>query len=122
MTRKLRAPKGTDEANVDGVLYRVDNDGTIDVPDAAAPSLLHTGGFVAIDEMPAPVPIGHVILRAPQGSAACAWNGLTYAVDADGRVAVPAPAAAILYSHGFVPDQPGKSADFSGDADMLSCP
>ncbi len=108
MSRKLRAPRGTDEANVDGVLYRVDNDGTIEVPDAAVGTLTHTGGFVVIEEIPPP-PMGHVTLIAPDGCTGCSWGGETFVPDGDMRIAVPAPACTELLSHGFVPEhQSGK--------------
>lgn len=103
MTRKLRASRGTDEANVDGLLYRVGNDGTIEVPEEAAAGLIHTGGFAAVEE-PVALPMGHVALIAPEGCEACSWRGETYVPDSDRRVAVPAPACVDLLAHGFKPE------------------
>lgn len=98
-TKKLHAPKGTDEANHDGVSYRVDNDGTIEVPVEAAGPLLALGGFTADDDSD-PVPDGKV--RVSHGYATgCSWGGEAFEPQKDGTFLVPVAAVADLASHGF---------------------
>jgi hypothetical protein len=105
MTRKLRAPVGTDEANYGENRYRVDNDGIVEVPDAAAQPLMDVGGFVAVDQ-PSLVspeiftdPVAK--LKAPEGATTCSWSGDVFDVDSTGHVHVPAAAVGALVDHGF---------------------
>ncbi len=101
MTRKLRAPPGTDEANFAGERFRVDNDGTIDVPDAAAPELLKIGGFVEVKEIP-PLTDGSVRMMGPDGATSVSWGGQSFAAVKEGVFDVPLASVHELASHGFV--------------------
>lgn len=47
-------------------------------------------------------PEGAVKLRHPEGRS-CSYGGRVYMADRNGVVTVPAPAAAELAAHGFVP-------------------
>ena len=47
-------------------------------------------------------PEGAVKLRHPEGRS-CSYGGRVYTADRNGVVTVPAPAAAELAAHGFVP-------------------
>jgi hypothetical protein len=100
-TVRLHAPPGTDEANFGTTKYRVNNDGTIDVPEAAAEALLDRGGFAPDDEPDAPsagmVPVQH----ATDPKATVSWGAVTYAPDENGILQVPAEAVADLGPHGF---------------------
>jgi len=98
---KLHAPRGTDEANANGVLYRVDNDGTINVPDEAVDPLLSLGGFTEEDQSDDD-PSGEVLMKSMTGALGCSWGGNSYEPDSDGFFVVPAVAAVDLADHGFV--------------------
>lgn len=106
MSRKLRAPVGTDEANYGQTRYRVNNDGVVDVPDDAASALMDVGGFVAID---APVSVDADVfadpvakLKAPEGATCCTWDAVVFDVDREGFVYVPPSAVGALAAHGYV--------------------
>jgi hypothetical protein len=96
MTKKLRAPKGTDEANADGKSFRVDNNGIVEVPDEAAAPLIERGGFTEVVEPPA-VPVGHALVMHSDPGAACEGEKF-----GDGYL-VPVDRVAELASHGFMP-------------------
>ena len=98
---KLRATQGADEANVGGQRYRVDNDGTIDVPIEAEAPLLEKGGFVLAEELP-PVSAGNVRVSHPEGIG-CSFDGVNYEPDEHGTIIVPAESVGALTSHGFTP-------------------
>lgn len=95
MTKRLKAPKGTDEANADGKSYRVDNDGTVTVPDEAAAPLLERGGFTEVVEATAP-PDGYLlVMHDTDPNASCEGEKF-----GDGYL-VLAHRAGELASHGF---------------------
>lgn len=92
---KLKAPKGTDEANAGGESFRVDNDGTIEVPEDAVGPLLEHGGFTEVKEA-AVIPHGHALVMHDDPKAATS-AGEKFG---DGFL-VPAHKVADLASHGF---------------------
>lgn len=92
--KKLRAPKGTDEANIDGVSYRVENDGTVEVPDGEEGPLLATGGFVEVTP-PVVLPEGFALVMHKDPNASC--DGEKFG----GGHLVQAVNVAALASHGF---------------------
>lgn len=94
MSKKLKAPRGTDEANADGKIFRVDNDGTVDVPNDAVGPLLERGGFVEVVE-PAAVPDGHGLVMHDDPGASCDGEKVGDAF------VVPIGKVAELASHGF---------------------
>lgn len=98
---RLRAPAGTDEANVGTQRFRVHDDGTITVPHDVA-VILESGaaGFVDSDPAPPPEIEGTLRLRGAPGASAT-WHGVTYSVDQNGIVSIPAAAWSDLSSHGF---------------------
>jgi hypothetical protein len=104
MARRLRAPKGTDEANFGQTAFKVGDDGTVEVPDEAVGSLTSVGGFSEIQE-PAPVvdhdPSDGAKLKAPEGATSCSWGGQTFDVDENGTVKVPQEAVGDMIGHGF---------------------
>jgi hypothetical protein len=94
MTKKLKAPKGTDEANANGQSFRVDNDGTVEVPDEVAGPLVERGGFVEVVEVV--VPAGYLlVMHDNDPSASCEGEKF-----GEGYL-VPAHKAGELASHGF---------------------
>ncbi|HEY3910383.1 MAG TPA: hypothetical protein VGM07_10870 [Stellaceae bacterium] len=107
----LRAVFGQDEANHGTARYRVDAEGLVHVPPEAVDFLISKGGFVlpktsgAATAQPEPIdakPDG--LVRLHHGDAAgCSYAGRQYPSDENGDVLVPAPAAADLMAHGFVP-------------------
>lgn len=105
MARRLKAQPGTDEANYGGSRFRVDNDGFVEVPDEAAPSLIDRGGFV--DAADAPVNMGEAAtspvcrMLAPENAGPVSWAGQVYEI-AEGLVLVPPAASVDLAAHGFV--------------------
>ena len=103
-TLHLKAPPGTDEANFGQTRYRVNNDGTVEVPAEAAPALLDKGGFVANDDTPAPVlPANHVHVRhVSDPTARAGWGGLEFVPDKHGLLHVPVEALEGLLAHGFI--------------------
>ena len=109
-TTKLHAPKGTDEANHDGHLYRADNEGNIEVPDEAIDLLTKTGGFVAEDKSDDD-PTGSVRVKSVNGGTSFSWGGNPYTARADGSFLVPAVAVADLLPHGFVADDAPEAED-----------
>lgn len=100
MTKKLRAPAGTDEANFGAERFRVDNDGTVNVPDEAVESLTGVGGFTADAEV-TPVPDGMVRMQHAHPGASCTIATQSFTADEAGILAVPLAAAADLLAHGF---------------------
>jgi hypothetical protein len=98
---RIKAQKGTDEANYGDVSYLVPADGVIDVPAEAAVALEATGGFVEVTD-PAPVEDGLVRVKGHPDSA-CTINGVTYTAGSDGITSVPDFAVAALAAHGFTP-------------------
>lgn len=93
-TTKLKAPAGTDEANFGTERFRVDNDGTIEVPDEAVGPLLELGGFVEV--LPPPViPDGHALVKHSDPDASCGGERF-----GDGFL-VPVHMVEALKSHGF---------------------
>lgn len=99
-TVRMRAPKGTDEANVGADLYRVDNSGDIEVPEEAVATL--TGAGFRVEAGPVPVPEGRARMRAPEGATSCSVAGEVCEVE-DGVVDVPIVGVAALIAHGFEP-------------------
>ena len=105
-TVKIRAPAGTDEANVGTRLYSVDDAGDVEVPDFDVPAILAIPGF-ELEPVPDP-PAGFVRVVAPDGTTAdgtatLSYGGVTYTIAADLTVIVPAEAVGDLLSHGFTP-------------------
>lgn len=92
---KLRAPKGTDEANIGGTSFRVDNDGTIDVPEGEVGPLLERGGFVEVLP-PVEIPHGHALVRHDDPTASTDVGER----HGDGFL-VPVHLVNVLASHGF---------------------
>jgi hypothetical protein len=104
--KKLHAPRGTDEANHNGVSYRVDNDGTVLVDESAVGPLLAVGGFTQDDDSD-PVPDGLIAASGPAGVDSCSWNGVTYSMNEKGLFALPVASMDDMVSHGFsVVDEP----------------
>ncbi|WP_315792248.1 MULTISPECIES: hypothetical protein [unclassified Bradyrhizobium] len=110
MAKKLKAPPGTDEANIGTQSFRVDNDHNITVPDGVDTSALElTGGFVPVVETVA-VPLGTVLMKhATDKDAACSFE------KSGDFFAVPAERVAEMMSHGFLvvessPVQPAEPA------------
>lgn len=104
---KLKAPKGTDEANIGGTSFRVDNDGTIEVPEGEEGPLLERGGFTEIKD-PVEVPHGHALITHDDPDAS------TDAGEKFGNgTLVPAHVVAeLVNSHGFkVVDHVVETAD-----------
>ncbi|HYA07493.1 MAG TPA: hypothetical protein VEF90_16530 [Xanthobacteraceae bacterium] len=99
--RKLHVQKGTDEVNFDGKLYRVDNNGDVEVPVEAIEPLLKVGGCT-IDDDTGPDPDGFVRVRHNGDATSCSWGSATYEARPDGTFLIPAVAADDLSSHGFV--------------------
>lgn len=102
---KLKAPPGTDEANVGVERFPVGEDGTVDVPADAVESLTSVGGFTEVDEAPAPETepsAEFAALKHPEG-VGCSFAGVSYEPDDKGVVHVPHAAVADLASHGFAP-------------------
>lgn len=102
---KLKAPPGTDEANVGAERYPVKDDGTVEVPAEAVEALVEVGGFTPVDEAPAPAPeapADFAMLAHPE-KVGCSFSGVEYAPDDGGRVHVPHAAVAALIGHGFTP-------------------
>lgn len=98
---RIKAQRGTDEANFAESRFPVPADGIIDVsPEAAAP-LLNEGGFISLEPAPA-LPDGLVQVRGAPGSG-CTVGGVSYNAGDDGLVSVPAYAVADLAAHGFKP-------------------
>jgi hypothetical protein len=98
---KLTAPLGTDEANFGTERLRVDNDGTVDVPEEAVDSLVHMGGFIRDPAAHQAHDDGTVPMRHPEGIG-CSVGGVECAPDANGVVMVPSGAVASLAAHGFM--------------------
>ena len=95
MVKTLKAPKGKEEANANGKSYRVENDGTIEVPDDAVQPLLATGGFVEVDETPVEVPNGMVLVKSSDPTASCGGEKV------GDKFMVDVLTANELASHGF---------------------
>jgi len=101
---RLKAPEGADEANYGEERFRVDNDGTVLVPQAAVADLVAVGGFSLIPEAPPEGPTPEGMIKVSNGSGGgCSFGGVAYAPDADGNITVPAHAVAVLTAHGFSP-------------------
>jgi hypothetical protein len=98
----LHVPKGTDEVNHDGKLYRADNNGDVEVDAEAVGPLLKTGGCT-IDDDSGDDPVGFVRVAHPGGTDSCSWGGRNYSARKDGSILVPAVAVVDLAAHGFVP-------------------
>jgi hypothetical protein len=102
---KLIAGQGADEANFGGGRYRVNNDRTVMVEEAAVGPLVAIGGFVVADLVP-PVEVPHGTIRLineRDPTTTCSHDGITYTPDADGVVTVPVGIVVDLAPHGFVP-------------------
>jgi hypothetical protein len=101
---RLRAPRGTDEANssLSPVPYKVGLDGFVEVDQEAVEGLLARGGFTLADVDLAPPPVGMVRMAHSDPHASCSFNGVSYSPGADGFLMVPAVAASALEAHGFV--------------------
>ena len=100
MVKKLKAPAGTDEANIGPQSFKVDTkDHTITLPDGVdAGPLLTTGGFTEVVDDVAP-PEGMVAMKHPTDPNASCSVGKARS---DGIHIVPATAVAELLNHGFV--------------------
>ena len=114
MSKKLKAPKGTDEANADGKSFRVDNDGTVTVPDEAAAPLIERAGFVEV--LPdIEVPHGHAMVKHTDPDASCGFEKR-----GDVFIVPVSAVAELVASHGFLaiegeieekkPEDPGEPA------------
>jgi hypothetical protein len=102
---RLRAPRGTDEANssMSSVPYKVGLDGTVEVDEEAVAPLLARGGFTLADVRQEPVPDGLVrMAHQSDPHASCSFDGVAYAPGPDGFLLVPAGAVEALSAHGFV--------------------
>jgi hypothetical protein len=102
---RLRAPRGTDEANssMSSVPYKVGLDGTVEVDEEAVAPLLARGGFTLADVRQEPVPDGLVrMAHHSDPHASCSFDGVAYAPGPDGFLLVPAGAVEALTAHGFV--------------------
>ena len=102
----LRAAFGQDEATHGLRRYRVDNDGTVQVPPDAVAPLIHTGGFYMADTETAEAPPGSALVR---NSDPTATTGLGKP-DGNGNFLVPAAVLRGLAAHGFLPVADGTGA------------
>ena len=118
MSKRLKAPKGTDQVNFGDFSYNVDTDGIVDVPDEAVIGLTTVGGCYEVTD-PVVIPDGHVRVVSSEGVSSISWGGTIYDALADGSFAVPAGAVSDLIAHGFrssddqvsAPDVPAASPD-----------
>lgn len=106
MVKKLKAPVGTDEANIGEQSFPVGEDGTVSVPDDSVETLVGAGGFIEVIDATAPIAEDDVatsgaLLAAPDGALSVSWGGVTYRTMA-GKVRVPHAAVSDLISHGYV--------------------
>lgn len=101
MTKRLKAPAGTDEANFGTEKYRVDNDGTVVVSDEAAGPLLERGGFTLVSDDAASPPSSSFAKVSHPDNASCSYGGVTYEPDENGHLTVPLGAVGELASFGF---------------------
>jgi hypothetical protein len=99
---KLWSHQGADECNIGTKGYRVDNDGSVWVPEEGIGPLLEKGGFVLADP-PArqPVVSGFAHMMHPDPTATCSIRGVVYTADERGALTVPAAVAHELLAHGF---------------------
>lgn len=102
---RLRAPRGTDEANSSSstIPYKVGLDGTVEVDAEAVGPLLARGGFTLADVETEPLPVGMARMAHQwDPNASCSFNGVSYSPGPDGFLMVPAVAVDALMAHGFV--------------------
>ena len=99
---KLKAPDGTDIANVGTTEYDADLSGNM-VVDPADAETLEKAGFVEVqDEAPVKPDTSHLTTLYCEPHAACTWSGVSYAdEDGDGQILVANAAVRDLLSHGF---------------------
>ncbi|NPU23948.1 hypothetical protein [Bradyrhizobium denitrificans] len=108
MPKKLKAPPGTDEANIGTTKFPVDStDRTITVPDDVDTSGLESaGGFVRLTEPTPLVDAGHSLMRhASDPNASCSFE------KSGDFFMVPSEKVADMESHGFVVVESAKPAD-----------
>lgn len=99
---RLRAPMGTDEANLGTHRFRVHDDGTIEVPKAVAHFFKEgAAGFTDVEHAPPPLSGGTFFVKGRFGQRSCSWRGQAYDALEDGSIEVPIEAFAELTSHGF---------------------
>lgn len=98
---RLYATQGSDEANWGTFAYRVDNDGSVDVPEEAVADLIKTGGYV-LDAPKSFSSAGLARVRRADGGG-LSYGGVSYEPDEDGVITVPAEAVDELQAHGFKP-------------------
>jgi hypothetical protein len=99
---QLRASQGSDECNFGGRRFRVDDDGTVWVPEEGIAPLLLVGGYSLVDPPGPPEPSGDARVRhRSDPAAACSFRGVVYTPDAGGVLTVPVIAVPELTSHGF---------------------
>ncbi|KAA0686013.1 hypothetical protein DTW90_34570 [Neorhizobium sp. P12A] len=94
--KKLKAPSGSEGANIGTRLFVPDSEGNVMVPDDAVPGLVGVGGFQIM-----PIPDGYVVMRSLIGAQSVTTHGETYETDGDNMIAVPRDLADDLLSHNF---------------------
>jgi len=99
--KKLKAPIGSEGANIGTTLFKLDADGNVTVPDDAAQTLVGVGGFEIICDVP-DAPNGQTVLRSAIGPQSCSFGDQSFSTDENGFITVPTVMAEQLLSHGFV--------------------
>jgi len=111
MAKKLKAPKGTDEANIGGQSFRVDNDHTITLPDDVdASPLLDRGGFVTVVD-PVEIPHGLALVAHADPNAE-----LSLGERSGAGFLIPVDQVAAVAAHGFVAVDPASSSPVAATA------
>lgn len=119
--RKLKAYGHAEEYVTHGTeTYRVDNDGSVMVPEEAVGPLTHIGSFVLAD-VPAPeAPKGQVFVKHDDDAASFSFEGQNFDKNEHGHFAVPAHAVEHLMSHGFYAvDKPAAAAPVQAEESVL---
>ncbi|WP_271024972.1 hypothetical protein [Rhizobium sp. RCAM05973] len=99
--KKLKAPIGSEGANIGTTLFKLDPDGNVIVPDDAVQTLVGVGGFEIVADIP-DAPEGQTVLRSVVGSQSCSFGDQSFSTDGNGYVTVPTALVDSLLSHGFV--------------------
>lgn len=99
--KKLKAPIGSEGANIGTTLFKLDADGNVTVPDDAAQTLVGVGGFEMVCDVP-DAPDGSTVLRSEIGPQSCSFGDQSFSTDENGFVTVPTAMVGQLLSHGFV--------------------
>jgi hypothetical protein len=99
---RLKAPNGTDEANLGEHRFKVHDDNTIEVPKALAHYFKEgAAGFTDMEQAPPPLSGDTFFVKGGFGQRSCSWRGQEYDAVEDGSIEVPIEAFNDLVSHGF---------------------